>query len=273
MILRFRRSGRKEGGFTLIEILMVMVLLGILAVASLDVLSPNINESRFQATSEKMRRLQYALAGNPGLSENNVRTSFGYLGDIGALPTSAQGLSALVTNPGVPAYAANTTARIGIGWNGPYVSGETTATNYLIDAWGNSFVYAPTASPPSLTSYGADGAAGGTGLNQDIVVTLPTTTLVANVTGFVCNAGAPFTAAAQVELNYPNGSGTLTQSLVTLATTDAGYFSFASVPFGVRSISIYIPTKAAAVNTIGPVVFTIDKPNFLVPCNAIDINP
>ncbi|RZA08455.1 MAG: prepilin-type N-terminal cleavage/methylation domain-containing protein [Proteobacteria bacterium] len=262
-----------QRGFTLMEILMVLLLLGVLSVVSLDVLSPNINETRFQATTEKMRRIQHGLVGNPNLAENNVRTSFGYLGDIGSLPTAVIGINGLITNPSLPAYSANATARFGLGWNGPYLSGENSNAAYLVDGWGNNFVYSPAANPPTLVSLGSDAAAGGTGFAQDISVTFPTATRLATITGFVCNTGAPFKAAAQVELNYPDGSGGLTQSLATLAAADAGFFSFANIPFGVRSLTIYIPTKAAAANTIGPVILTVDKPNYLVPCNAIDINP
>jgi hypothetical protein len=233
-----------------------------------------LNETRFQTTWAMMKQIQNAMMGDPTIFENNVRSSFGYLGDMGAIPTSAIGISGLLSLPtGATAYAVNSTVRIGMGWNGPYLTGGATSSSYLKDAWGNAFVYSPTASPPTLVSLGSDGATGGTGFAQDLTVTLSSTMLTATVQGFICSRGGPFSAAAQVELNYPNGSGVLTQSDLTIAAAANGFFSFSSVPLGVRSITIYIPTKASPTTTLGPVVITVDKPNYVVPCNAIDINP
>ena len=85
--------------------------------------------------------------------------------------------------------------------------------------------------------------------------------------------GGPFTGTAQVELNVPDGTGALSQSLSSLVPGDVGQFSFAAVPMGVRSITVYIPAKAGATQTVGPVVITFAQPNYVVPCNMIDINP
>jgi hypothetical protein len=254
---------------------MVIVLVGVLSVATIDVITDTLNQSRFEATVSKMQQIQNAMIGNIAITENNVRTSFGFLGDVGAIPTASQGILALVSQPtpALAAYAINTTVRFGIGWNGPYISGGNTGTNYTLDGWGNAFVYNPTANPPTLVSYGSDGVAGGTSFAQDLTVTLSNQLVSATVQGFICNHGAPFTSNAQVELNYPNGSAVLTQSLITVATVNAGYFSFSNVPLGVRSITVYQPSKVAATGTLGPVILTIDKPIYLVPCNAIDINP
>ena len=101
-------------GFTLLEVLMVILLLGVLSIAGLSVLGPNIDETRFNQTVQRMRKLQVAMAGDPAILENNVRTSFGYLGDIGALPA---GITGFVTNPGLPAYGPHAGARIGLDAN------------------------------------------------------------------------------------------------------------------------------------------------------------
>ncbi len=266
---------KNQHGFTLIEILMVIALIGILAVATLDLVTDTLNQSRFEATVAKMQQIQNAMIGNIAITENNVRTSFGFLGDVGAIPTASQGILSLISqpSPALPVYAVNSTVRFGIGWNGPYLNGANSGSSYTTDGWGNAFVYNPTANPPTLVSYGSDGAAGGTGFAQDLTVTLSNQLVSATVQGFICNHGAPFTSAAQVELNYPNGSAVLTQSLLSVTVAAAGYFSFSNIPLGVRSITVYQPTKASPTTTLGPVIITIDKPIYLVPCNAIDINP
>ena len=191
---------------------------------------------------------------------------------MGAIPAV---IGDLLTKPGgVSAYAINASARFGFGWNGPYLSGGNTATDYTKDAWGNPLIYTPGASPPTLVSRGADGTAGGTGFNQDITVTLPTELTTATVSGFICQGGGPFSAAAQVELNIPNGAtGLLSQSEVVLVPADKGAFTFAAVPMGVRSITVYVPSKAAATQTLGPIVLTVDKPNYVVSCDRIDVSP
>ncbi|MEZ4873144.1 MAG: hypothetical protein R2827_13075 [Bdellovibrionales bacterium] len=56
-------------------------------------------------------------------------------------------------------------------------------------------------------SRGADGVAGGTGLDQDITVSFPASERNATVTGFISDQGGPFTTAAEAEVNSPDGAG------------------------------------------------------------------
>lgn len=261
-------SRTRSSGFTVIEILMAITLIGILSVVAMDVISDTISEGRFEETVAKMTAIQNAMIGDATLMESGSRTSFGFLGDIGAIPTAVQGIAALTTNPSLPVYAMNATSRFGFGWNGPYVSAMNSATDYTKDGWGTAFVYSPASSPPTLVSYGADRAVGGTGLNQDITVNLPTEMRTATVNGFICSAGGPISSAASVTLYYPDGSGALTTNTQALAAGVKGQFSYSSVPLGVRSITVTV-----GATTVGPVLITVDKPNYMVPCNKIDINP
>lgn len=280
MTLHFKPENlQNNSGFTLIELLMVIILVAIVSVVAIDAIDTSINEGRFDETYQKMIRIRSAMIGNADVSESGTRTSFGFIGDIGGIPTAAQGILALVAQPApaLPVWALNSTVRFGIGWNGPYLSGGSTDTDYTKDAWGTAIAYNPTSNPSTLAtlvSLGADRQAGGTGLNQDITLELPIEQRMANVSGFVCNHGGPFTGSnVDVELNYPNGAGVLLQNKVSLTAVAVGQFSFSSVPFGVRSISIYVPQKIGATITVGPVVITVDKINYLVPCEVIDVNP
>ncbi len=266
-------SPSENAGFTLLEILMAVALLSVISVVSIDVISDTLNENRFQDTVSKLQQIANAMVGDASLKENGARTSFGFLGDIGALPTAGQGIAALVTNPGLPAWAVNAGVRFGLGWNGPYLQSGNSGTDYTKDAWGNALVYDPAASPPTLTSYGADRAAGGTGFNQDIVVTLPAgMTTATSVSGYVTQHYSAYSGNVDVELNAPDGSGALARTLYTVAAP-TGYFSFANVPFGTRSITAYIGTKAAPTQTLGPVLITIDRPNYTVPPNLLEMSP
>ena len=263
---------KSRDGFTLIEVLMVVGLMGILAVVSISLFSKSVEESRFNETVAKLEQIKNALVGNPEVREARTRTSFGYLGDVGAIPTAVQGLSALLTNPGIAAFSVNSSVRFGLGWNGPYLTGGPGA-NFTKDAWGQTIVYSPAAFPPTLVSLGADGLVGGTGFNQDITVSLSAELTTAAVSGFICRSGSPFVTSAQVELNSPDGTGALLQSLVSLTAVDKGFFNFSAVSFGVRSLTVYVPSKAAPTQTLGPVLLTVDRPNLVVPCNLIDLSP
>lgn len=262
-------------GFTLIEIILSLALFAILSVVTVNRVSENLSEGRFADTVNRMLEIRNAMVGDPNLKSGtgSIRRQFGYLGDVGAIPTTAQGVAALITNPGVPVagYAVDTTVRFGIGWNGSYLNSADSGVDYTKDAWGTTFVYNSTATPPTLTSYGADRAAGGTGLNRDITLQIPDNLRIATVHGFVLSGGTQWSGDAQIELNAPNGSGVLSQTLNTILPVANGYFSFASVPLGVRSATIYIPTKAAPTTTVGPVIFTVDQGNFLIPAAYTDI--
>lgn len=260
-------------GFSLIEILMVIIVIGVLSMLSISVFTDSIDESQFDNTVAEMNTIAKAIIGDKDLREGGTRTSFGYFGDVGAMPAA---LADLLTIPaGVTAYAVDNANRTAYGWNGPYLTGGDSGTDYTTDAWGNAYVYSPAAVPPTLVSLGADGAVGGTGFDQDITISFPANDRLATVEGFVSNAGAPFTALAEAEINYPDGTGGLAQTSDTNLDTENGHFSIANIPFGVRSVTIYEGDKATATaaETHGPYIITVDRPNFLVPANQLDVNP
>jgi len=133
---RFRLST----GFTLTELLIVLVILGLLAALVGPVLYQRINPAK-----QSVARAQI---------ENFMSALDSYFLDAGSFPTSQQGLAALRTRPEGMAR-----------WNGPYLKKEIPG-----DSWGNAFVYR---SPGrnggyEIVSYGADGKEGGEADNADI---------------------------------------------------------------------------------------------------------
>jgi len=128
-----------KDGFTVIEIILVLSLLGILAVAIMPVVNRTRNDIRYKATEEEMENMVYAIVGNPEIKETGRLTTHNYFSDTGVLPNS---LSDLITNPGVS------------GWNGPYLRN----VGDMKDGWGNDYIYDKVNG--LIRSKGEDGTAG-----------------------------------------------------------------------------------------------------------------
>ena len=122
-----------QGGFTLIELVIVIVVLGILAAVAIPRFSDMTDSSKINATKQELANLKRAIVGNPHATAGGAYVNRGFAGDIGSLPSR---LEDLVTKPdSIAAY--NPLTRLG--WNGPYMDGDGGA--YLVDAWGASYTY------------------------------------------------------------------------------------------------------------------------------------
>jgi general secretion pathway protein G len=136
---RAKRSS--ERGFTLVEILVVITIIGlIMALVGPRVLH-YLTESKAKAAKIQIESLGSAL-------------DLFYL-DVGRYPSSSEGLPSLTQRPG------NLT-----GWNGPYLRGAVVPS----DPWGRPYVYRSPGQQGTydIISYGADGQEGGTGTAADV---------------------------------------------------------------------------------------------------------
>ena len=257
----------------MIEVLMVIGLMAILAVLSIGVLQDSQDEQRFQITTQRMSQIRSAILGKSYYTTNQANfttvtatdsSGNAFLQDMGAIPTNLKDLWA---NPGGTTFSVEPLTHIGFGWNGPYLSIADTGTDFTLDGWGNPFVYSTGSDPATLLSYGADGKVGGAGLNQDITIQIPFS--LATVNGVIVNGAAQFSSAAEVEVNTPDGSGALLQTIYPVAAPDKGAFTANSVPFGLRSATVYVPNKAGATSTYGPLLFTVDRLNSSVVLNIL----
>lgn len=137
---------RKHGGFTLIEILVVVVIIGIL----IGLVAPNIlgrvDEARVTAAKADINTLAQALDM--------------YRLDNHNYPSTDQGLEALISKPGGAPAAKN--------WN---PSGYLKGGKLPDDPWGRPYQYlSPGAHGPyDLYSLGADGKEGGSDYDADVV--------------------------------------------------------------------------------------------------------
>lgn len=193
----------------------MIIIVGIVASVSLRSLRKTVDVSRVEETRQEMDQLAWAIAGNPNLVSGGVRTDFGYVGDVGALPAT---LEALVTNPG---YGT---------WDGPYIQDDFYAasggaeTEFKYDAWGVEYAY----TGDSIISTG-----GGTTMCRQVVYS--TADLLSNdVQTLVLdlNNTPPGSHAADVtlKLTYPNGTGS--DTTVTKNPQGNGFSTFSTVPVG-----------------------------------------
>ena len=126
---------KTAAGFTLIEILVVMAIIGMLAV----MVAPNIFNQ--QAGAQRDAALSQISALEAALDTYRL--------DVGQYPDSLEGL------------VENDSGRAA--WNGPYLRREVP-----LDPWGNEYVYDSDVSGFTLVSYGPDGERGGEGDDADI---------------------------------------------------------------------------------------------------------
>ena len=132
----------KNEGFTLLELIIVMVIIGLLAALIGPKMIGRVGESRQTVAKQQIEGFSSALEM--------------YKLDTTKYPTQEQGLEALVTQPqGI------------VNWKGPYLKKKFIPK----DPWGNNYVYIfPGANGDyDIISYGADGNQGGEGENKDVL--------------------------------------------------------------------------------------------------------
>ncbi len=142
-------SARRRAGFTLIEMLVVMVIIGLLAGLVGPRLFSKVDQSRVQTAQAQVKMLRGAV--------ESLRL------DIGRYPTEDEGLGLLSKPPADPALAAR--------WRGPYLEDALP-----LDPWQHAYQYSlPGADgqPFALYSLGADGKRGGEGDDRDIGILPP----------------------------------------------------------------------------------------------------
>ncbi len=142
LLLKKRTPRHLQAGFTLIELMVVIVILGILATLIMPRILDRPEQARRMKAKVQIRSFQEALA--------LFKT------DTGRFPTTAEGLEALVSNPGVE------------GW---HKGGYLEQGKVPDDPWGNPYVYIKPGmhgGDYDIVSYGRDGEPGGSEYDADI---------------------------------------------------------------------------------------------------------
>ncbi len=138
-------SVRKQAGFTLTELLVVLLILSLIAAAVTPQIMGRLDSSKVRAANLQLETLSSALDM--------------YKIDNGSYPRTEHGLDALLSSPDDSPY-----------WDGPYVRSRST----LVDPWRRSFKYEQVGRSFLLVSLGADGVEGGESHDADLHFPQPT---------------------------------------------------------------------------------------------------
>jgi general secretion pathway protein G len=213
---------RSTKGFSLLELVVIIAVIGILAAAVTPTVMNGILDTRIAATQDEAHALYDSMVGAP----NSDGTRFGFVGDIGRLPNT---LSELAAQSGLPGYGTGTVRSIGMGWRGPYINLGTSANDYQQDAFGRTYVI----NSGQVRSYGPDGIAN----NADDIVyppSAPTVTGTVAITVKTITGGKTVVdpAGYRVDLYYASAG-------VQSSVSDAGTpFTFSAVPMGLHAVRV-----------------------------------
>ncbi len=137
-----KRGNQRDKGFTLVELLVVIVIISMLAAFVAPNVFKHVGKARKDLARPRMSIIESAIAR--------------FSADCGRYPDAAEGLDILLENISELE-----------GWNGPYIK-----RSQINDPWGNPYIYVAEGevNPGSfdLISYGADGEPGGEGDDEDV---------------------------------------------------------------------------------------------------------
>ncbi len=163
-LLHFIRNDRRKTGFSLLELIVVLVILGFLVAMMAKVFTHGDDQKRFDETRTKMGEIKKALIGASGAYANGQRQFSGYIIDMGRLPELVNDDGTMDENgegqpkglwtrdlnddgdtldatdiPETLLWEYQQDAMIWMGWRGPYI--ESPPDDLLEDAWGDTFAF------------------------------------------------------------------------------------------------------------------------------------
>lgn len=225
----------KRSGFTLVEIVVVLGIIAVLAGAITPMAFQVVSARREQATREELKAIKEAIIGKAKEAEYGEEFTFGFVGDIGNIPTTLDQLTTIGT---LTVTIFSTIEKMSAGWNGPYImegSGDS-----LEDPFGTEYTYTVGTGTNSagveylatITSAGRDGISGN---SDDLSIELLKREVYADVIGYVKDLRGVGVAFIDVTINYPKNGG----KSKSIETTDAnGLYEFSDIPIGDHTTTI-----------------------------------
>ncbi len=227
------RAGRPAvpggAGYTVLEALVVLGILGVLAGTLLPLVFDSRQRDRAEETVRQLEALKSAIVGRRSPAEGAPERTFGFEGDIGALPDS---LEQLVSRDGLPGFQLDPASGLGAGWRGPYLAGGLADRGAELDrdAFGRPLRYAARDTVVGGTPWaGWIRSAGPDGRHRtpdDLVAPLLAAEVRSHLRGFLTNGPGRVFAGAPVTVSFRR-DGAVVDTLV--ATDSLGGYGIAGL--------------------------------------------
>ena len=119
-------------GFTLLEMLLVLFIMGLLASAATVMTDSLDTQARYDETKRRMTLVKRAIAGDVSRSINGQPDLGGFVADIGRPPATMQ---ELLEQGALPAFSQDSGSGLWVGWRGPYL--DAVGAKVFHDGYGN----------------------------------------------------------------------------------------------------------------------------------------
>jgi type II secretory pathway pseudopilin PulG len=233
----------------MMEMVIVIAVIAILAALIAPLAVNQVTQARYDACREELKIIKQAIVGDPSLVESGSRSSFGFVGDLGVLPSAVDGLGDLVFNAAPDStviylnWPQTHVSGLIWGWRGSYISEYT-------DPWGNDYNYTTAGLPAYISArIWSNGADQTSGTADDVSIDIRTDEVVAIISGNTldqCDKSSTY--GTPIRIYSPNGISGVAQTDATY--TNPPIFQFAPIPLGVRTITFTTATPTTVTKFI-----------------------
>ena len=174
------RAFYSQAGFSLLELLLVLFILGLMATSAALLTQGVEDQSKYDETKRRMEMIKRAIIGDASRTINGGPEISGFVADMGRLPEclaeliEVSGVAPNFVSPcngdPIKTWDIDEDTGIGRGWNGPYIDlpPSSSSERILYDGFGCEFTFESIASQVNVESLGADCEADGDGYSADI---------------------------------------------------------------------------------------------------------
>jgi len=242
----------KRKGFSMLEMIIVIAIIAILASLITPLAVNYITQKRYDVCNDELKILKQAIIGDATLIEGGIRSSFGFVGDLGQLPLS---LTDLISRGSMPLWQQS--SYVWFGWRGPYVSD-------IKDPWGKNYYYTNNwqgntpvfqSLNPVIATIWSAGQDGVSGNSDDVSISIRLEDGFSMISGNTldqCGAAAAFTG---IRFYYPAINSIISTVPVNTLLNSPHYNVQTAIPIGVRYMSVGTPAmnKLVYINN-GPLI-------------------